>query len=204
MPEMSQEPADGQTIKLSKQREVSGIPKAGEAGSDGETNWVYPSPQQFYHAMRRRNKDPEADAMDAVVHVHNVTNEKTWDLILNWESLHKEACPTPSLLRFVGRSEELSNKAQFKSRLTHLGRPFDRHDWYVDRCGLKTVRYVIDYYDDQRAKDDLQITIDCRPAMDSFGAAWDRLRNPFANFFGQWEQGASLAGIIAARSIARK
>lgn len=23
--------------------------------------------------------------------------------------------------------------------------PFDRHDWYVDRCG-KEVRYIIDYY----------------------------------------------------------
>ena len=23
--------------------------------------------------------------------------------------------------------------------------PFDRHDWYVDRCG-KEVRYVIDFY----------------------------------------------------------
>lgn len=29
--------------------------------------------------------------------------------------------------------------------------PFDRHDWYVDRCG-KEVRYVIDFYfDDNKA-----------------------------------------------------
>lgn len=26
--------------------------------------------------------------------------------------------------------------------------PFDRHDWYVDRCG-KEVRYVIDFYFDE-------------------------------------------------------
>ena len=25
--------------------------------------------------------------------------------------------------------------------------PFDRHDWYVDRCGTE-VRYVIDFYFD--------------------------------------------------------
>lgn len=34
------------------------------------------------------------------------------------------------------------------ARMTHwLGSPlpFDRHDWYVDRCG-KEVRYVIDFY----------------------------------------------------------
>lgn len=29
--------------------------------------------------------------------------------------------------------------------------PFDRHDWYVDRCGTE-VRYVIDFYfDDDKA-----------------------------------------------------
>lgn len=29
--------------------------------------------------------------------------------------------------------------------------PFDRHDWYVDRCG-EEVRYVIDFYfDDDKA-----------------------------------------------------
>ena len=29
--------------------------------------------------------------------------------------------------------------------------PFDRHDWYVDRCG-EEVRYVIDFYfDDEKA-----------------------------------------------------
>ncbi len=29
--------------------------------------------------------------------------------------------------------------------------PFDRHDWYVDRCGQE-VRYIIDFYfDDNKA-----------------------------------------------------
>ena len=29
--------------------------------------------------------------------------------------------------------------------------PFDRHDWFVDRCG-EEVRYVIDFYfDDEKA-----------------------------------------------------
>lgn len=176
MPEISQHSAPGQDVELSRHREVSTIPKAGR--NPNEPNWIYPSPQQFYNAMLRKNKDPEADAMDAVVHVHNVTNEKTWDHILDWEKMHFKRCPNPTLLRFVGRSEDLSNKAKIKSRLTHLGKPFDRHDWYVDRCGLKTVRYVIDYYDDQKQTDELQITIDARPALDSPGAAWDRLRRP--------------------------
>lgn len=176
MPEISQTPLEGQTATLSRGREVSTIPKT--AADDNEKNWVYPSPQQFYKALARKDKQPEARYMDAIVHVHNRTNEVTWQKILAWESVHEKTCPTPSLLRFVGRSEDLSNKAQFKSRLTYLGRPFDRHDWYVDRCGLKTVRYVIDYYDDEKATDEMQISIDARPAMDNLGNAWDRLRKP--------------------------
>lgn len=61
------------------------------------------------------------------------------------------------------------------------GAPFDRHDWVVDRCGLEQVRYVIDYYDDENwdgAGADLDISLDTRPALDSFQAAFDRIRYP--------------------------
>ncbi|KAL0200433.1 hypothetical protein M9458_003620, partial [Cirrhinus mrigala] len=51
--------------------------------------------------------------------------------------------------------------------------PFDRHDWIIDRCG-KEVRYVIDYYDGgQVAKHTI---LDVRPAFDSLGAVWDRMK----------------------------
>mmetsp|Transcript_6830 Transcript_6830/g.12025 ORF Transcript_6830/g.12025 Transcript_6830/m.12025 type:complete len:218 (+) Transcript_6830:60-713(+) len=173
MPEMSQEAAEDQKGSLSKHREVSTIPK-----THSEENWVYPSPQQFYNALLRRNKEAEEGCMEDVVRVHNATNERTWDLILDWESQHRKICPTPSLLRFVGRSEELSLGARWSKHFSYRGIPFDRHDWYVDRCGLKVVRYVIDYYDDPLAKNDAEITIDARPAFDSFGAAVDRLRRP--------------------------
>lgn len=175
MPELPQTPAESQRIALSKDRAVSTIPKADEGG-----NWVYPSPQQFYHALLRKNKEAEAEAMDAVVRVHNVTNERTWKQILDWEQLHQRECATPSLLRFVGRQTDLSFGAWWSKRLSYRGVPFDRHDWFVDRCGLKVVRYVIDYYDDPRAGDqeDLEITIEARPALDSPGAFLDRLRRP--------------------------
>eukprot|EP00435_Cladocopium_sp_Y103_P024375 s2801_g6.t1 len=71
MPEMPQTAAATQSMDLKKDREVSSIPKTGEAG-----NWVYPSPQQFYHALLRKNKEAEAEAMDDVVYAHNVTNER--------------------------------------------------------------------------------------------------------------------------------
>ncbi len=54
--------------------------------------------------------------------------------------------------------------------------PFDRHDWIVDRCG-KEVRYVIDYYDGGKVDKNYTFTLyDVRPAMDSFGNVWDRMR----------------------------
>ena len=54
--------------------------------------------------------------------------------------------------------------------------PFDRHDWVVDRCG-RQVRYVIDYYGcEPREDQSVPIFLDVRPAMDSFGACWDRMR----------------------------
>lgn len=55
--------------------------------------------------------------------------------------------------------------------------PFDRHDWIVDRCG-RDVRYVIDYYDggSVHPKTHQFALLDVRPAMDSWGACWDRMK----------------------------
>ncbi|KAF4723975.1 hypothetical protein FOZ62_012714, partial [Perkinsus olseni] len=94
MPTFSQERAPDQKVDLSVEREKSTIPKTGE-----DATWVYPSPQQFYHALRRRNKSAEAESMDAVVYIHNSVNERTWEGILDWEKkLHPE-CIHPSLQR---------------------------------------------------------------------------------------------------------
>lgn len=140
---------------------------------------MYPSPQQFYHALLRRNKEAEAGTMDSVVFAHNVTNERSWQKVMEWERLHEKVCADPSLIRFVGRSEDLSWGAWWSSRYSYRGAPFDRHDWFVDRCGLKTVRYVIDYYDDPRNLDDgIEITVEARPAVDDLSAILDRMRRP--------------------------
>jgi len=54
--------------------------------------------------------------------------------------------------------------------------PFDRHDWYVDRCG-KEVRYVIDFYfDERRAGSPDAFTVDARPALDDLGSLRDRAK----------------------------
>lgn len=178
MPAVGQAPAPGQKTQLSTSREMSTIPKTGS-----EQTWEYPSAQQFFNASRLKGKEMEEDAMDAVIFAHNTVNEESWERILEWERLHYSSCKTPSLLRFVGKSEELSWKARF---FTWFGspRPYDRHDWMVDRCGQKLVRYVIDYHDDPTAKNFSETRLDVRPAMDTFGAVWDNVRFPFARRLG--------------------
>ena len=126
--------------------------------------------------------------MDSVVFVHNAVNEDSWKEILKYESMYNQQCREPSLQRFVGKSEDPSPKAWVRTKL-RLGdgeELFDRHDWFVDRCGLKTVRYVIDYYDTSESKHadgNFNVRIDARPALDSFEAAWDRIRMPLLQWW---------------------
>ena len=96
-------------------------------------------------------------------------------------SFSPSRCTDPTLLSFVGKSEELSALAKFSKWFQKRGAPFDRHDWVVDRCGLERVRYIIDYYDDPQANDEygLDISLVTRPAPDSVGNIWDRVRRPF-------------------------
>ena len=86
--------------------------------------------------------------MDTVVAVHNNMNEKSWKDVLEWEALHAQTCAQPTLSRFLGRPNDLTPKAWVKHYVLGYPRPFDRHDWFVDRCG-KQVRYVIDFYFDE-------------------------------------------------------
>merc|ERR1711879_823178 len=103
---LEEKPAD-QNFDLSKHREKSSIPKTGS-----EATWVYPSPQQFYNALVRKKKEAPADAMDAVVYVHNVVNEETWQEILNREAMHKDSCATPTLQRFTGKYDDPTIKGR--------------------------------------------------------------------------------------------
>jgi cytochrome c heme-lyase len=44
-------------------------------------------------------------------------NEMTWQQVLRWEHLHRDACAMPSLLRFLGRPDDLSPRARWRSLL---------------------------------------------------------------------------------------
>jgi cytochrome c heme-lyase len=95
-------------------------------------------------------------------------------------------CKDPKLLKFQGKPRELSPRARFLS-LFSGNKPFDRHDWTIDRCGTP-VRYILDYYsgpDEEISKGFFSPTfyVDVRPALDSPTAAFDRTRKFFGELY---------------------
>ena len=184
----NQERHPDQKLELSTDRVKSSIPKG---GTDGET-WTYPSPQMFYNALKRKGKGGDADEseMATVIAVHNNMNERTWATLMEWERRnHPDA--SPKLRRFVGKPDDLTPKAWLLSKLGLRPHPFDRHDWTIDRGDGEEVRYVLDYYydeeagalDEKPALHDVEavrsISFDVRPALDSPGAMFDRLKQIF-------------------------
>lgn len=166
---------------LSGRRAVSSIPMGAapgpahqpskEGGTGAGGNWVYPSEDQFFRAMRRKGWDPAKEDMPSVVAIHNTVNERAWQEILRWEALHP-GCP-PKLLKFQGKPREFSPRARLLNWMGYK-LPFDRHDWVVERCGQE-VRYVIDFYNAAPAPGaPVAMHLDVRPALDSFQAVLDR------------------------------
>lgn len=181
---------------LSEEREVSSIPRfftnngadytmeSGHAPAEmamreeNEKHWVYPSPRQFYTAIRRKNYDARAEDMDMVVPIHNAVNEEAWRRIVDWESSWStdKNAPGPQLVNFVGRPRDTTWRAWFRG-LAGYEKPFDRHDWVIvrpraDDQAPKTMRYVIDFYtgraDKKNASQPVSFYLDVRPAPSSF------------------------------------
>ncbi|KYQ88472.1 cytochrome c heme-lyase [Tieghemostelium lacteum] len=171
----NQNPHPDQTKPLSKDRITSSIPR-----TDND-KWQYPSPQMFFNAMKRKQYSPNEDDMEVVISIHNTVNEKCWEHVLDWESLHKEENVKPKLIKFKGRAQDFSPKARFLNTFLGYKLPFDRHDWIVDRNG-KQVRYVIDFYEgklDKDANKPIGIYLDVRPAIDDLSSLMDRMKKLF-------------------------
>lgn len=178
MPPPNQRPAPGQRDRLDTRRVESTIPTGKTATEGDSNNWMYPSQQMFFNAMRRKGYDPKEEDMRAVVAIHNVVNERTWWHIREWEAmLHPECLESLRLLRFEGKPNEPTPKARALQAVGYTA-PFDRHDWVVQRCG-KEVTYLIDFYKGQgSAAKPVAFHIDARPAADDASGVWDRLRYP--------------------------
>ncbi|ODV92124.1 hypothetical protein CANCADRAFT_715 [Tortispora caseinolytica NRRL Y-17796] len=162
---------------LSSGREVSSIPK----GEKGQGNWIYPSQEQFYNALVRKNRDASPEDMQTIVPIHNAVNERAWFEIMRWErDYDSSSCGGPRLVSFQGDASKLSPRARFNKLLGYSG-PFDRHDWVVDRCGTQ-VEYVIDFYAGQANTGDLSkpsFYLDVRPKLNSVEGVKMRLRKFF-------------------------
>jgi cytochrome c heme-lyase len=169
-------------LQLATDREVSTIPRAlpdlpttrpanneRDTGSDKKTgNWIYPSEQMFFEAMRRKSYDPKEADMKTIVPIHNAVNERAWYEIKRWEAGRSDACGGPKLASFSGLSTSLTPRARWKALMGYQT-PFDRHDWVVDRCGTK-VEYVIDFYagkDEKVPGKELNFYLDVRPKLNS-------------------------------------
>lgn len=171
--------------------------------------WVYPSQQMFFNAMRRKGWSPDERDMASVVAIHNAVNERAWQEVVAWESAagfgpRNGPCGGPRLAKFVGRPRDLSPKARFLNLLGYR-LPFDRHDWFVDRCGKERVRYVIDFYNAAPVSSPsatsssassssagpplpppVAMHLDVRPALDSPSAAWERLKAAVGRVAARW------------------
>ena len=84
-------PSPDQPFPLPTNRQVSSIPKGGEGGE----NWVYPSQQMFWNAMKRKgwvwqNEDIKQQDMEHIIRIHNTNNEEAWKEVLKWEALHAQ------------------------------------------------------------------------------------------------------------------
>ncbi|KAL7812714.1 cytochrome C1 heme lyase [Trichoderma gracile] len=118
-----------------------------ESGADAASgNWVYPSEKMFFEAMKRKGYDAREVDMKTVVPIHNAVNERAWQQIKEWEApyLAESKCSGPNLASFANKSTRMTPTARINTILGYTA-PFDRHDWVIDRCGVR-VDYVIDFY----------------------------------------------------------
>jgi len=173
-------PPDAQNPELPSQGEevpTGKIPSTGRGNSSDGLNWLNPSPNQLYRALRRNEKPIEPEDAPMVSHVHEHVTEFTWASIMEYENLHMSQCKTSRLSRFYGMDGIYSHKAKILSTLGMAPKPFDRHDWIVDRCG-KEIKYIIDYYsyeevDTKTGEAEVSYFIDARPAP-TLGGLYDR------------------------------
>lgn len=146
--------------KLSQERAISSIPR-----TNASSNWVYPSEQQFYESMQRKNMPGDKMAMKSVIPIHNNVNERVWNFIKSWEGPHAEDI---KLTSFKGDSKKLTPRAWMRCKVFGMDKPFDRHDWVVDRLGSR-IDYVIDfYYRESQGKNNGGVYMDVRPKLNTF------------------------------------
>lgn len=93
----------------------------------------------FFDALSRKSLPAKPEDMPLVVPIHNAVNERAWAEIKSWELGTRRLrevngrCGGPRLRSFRGESGRLTPRARAYGWLGYE-RPFDRHDWVVERC----------------------------------------------------------------------
>ena len=140
--------------------------------------------------MRRKSYDPRATDMAAIVPLHNAVNERAWAEIKAWEQrmpwarVANTACGGPRLRSFAGDATKASPRARWNEFLGYK-KPFDRHDWVVERCKDDSgVEYVIDFYEGKAGKDRgaVNFYLDVRPKLNS----WEGWKMRLAHWIGMY------------------
>jgi cytochrome c heme-lyase len=169
------------------------------ASDTSNNNWVYPSEQQFFNAMKRKGWQlpPGSEVtMPQVVQIHNAVNERGWSQIIQWERMRGN--DEPKLVRFLGRPSDKSPRALWNEWILMKKAPFDRHDWYVVHGQNEEIperRYVIDFYNGKESTSERgsnvmgasmdptqmenrppSMFLDVRPALDDADAVRDRTK----------------------------
>lgn len=130
---------------------------------------------------RKGHPNPNPQDMSSIVPIHNAVNERAWEQIQQWEKgWGSERCGGPKLLSFAGDSKKLTPKAYWNVYVMGYKKPFDRHDWVVDRCGTP-VEYVIDFYKGKEMHGvPLAFYLDVRPKVNG----WEGLKMRVARMLG--------------------
>ena len=172
------------------------VDNTGQQQQQQPPNWVYPSEQQVFNAMKRKGWEGiEETSIPSFLQIHNSVNERSWRQLCDWEQEqqpHGSQSNEITLVRFQGRPNTLSPKAFVLSSLGLAPKPFDRHDWYIDNGTDHEKRYILDFYmyDDggpsssSSSRGGLpRVEIDVRPALDSPQAVLARIQRVASDAF---------------------
>jgi hypothetical protein len=86
----------GSNRSYSPRRHLQADERAGGTQDKNLRNWVYPSEQMFFNAMKRKGWTPDEQDMKSVVSIHNAVNERCWREILAYEAMHARCVPSPA------------------------------------------------------------------------------------------------------------
>lgn len=213
---ISNERADNQTVNLPLDREASTIPRGDGSGmweypspqqmynamlrkgytdtpaedvesmvavhnflNEGAWNEIMDWERRFGGGLRRGWDISRRGEENAPLVTELMERKERMTTVVKWQD--------PSLVRFMGRPNEMTPKATMLQVLGwvypakyNTEPPFDRHDWYVrrfDHEGNESERrYIIDYYSGPpEPTGEPVFFLDVRPAVDTPTAACERL-----------------------------